>query len=471
MSNKTIKCNSCGFPLDASSASQNRIKCPKCGSVNVISIPENKDAPNNDDVIKGLPFTEKWSDVHRRIVEKIIKFSENVPSDIFQELKIASAERVIVPCYLFDCKVNFQPIKQVNIDNQSYAVKTQQDAPYTFSVKILRSGSNAYQDVISDLYEHNELTNAVNVEKLHYPSDVTYAPVDNPESNFKDDIEKNLVDLASSQAKTLIESGYYPSLSGNKHNFNINYQYESHQINLPLIHVTFTYKSQRGEFYLSGDAKKIIAINLPADSPLRRQFKQLDDSYKNDIARSGFGCALLFWGGIPTLASLYMFYANWSIYFPLALLLIGVPTIVYGIYYVNKGAESIKQEQEQIDRLRQEHNRIFAQFVRKRIPLRGIWEKSLFGESDAFPQDVRLNEQKDVNSDEPKVNLVVLVHSVGKNKQDAMKIIRNATGLSLYETRNLVESQSPFTISVPESMASEIQSELMNAGATVTRQS
>ncbi len=386
MSNKLIKCSSCGFPLDAASASQNRIKCPKCGVVNVVNSPapdtENKDNPD-ENIIRGLPVTEKWSDVHWSIVSKIIENHEKVPTDIFQELRITSAKRMVIPCYLFDCDVNFLPMKQVNVNNQSYSVKAQQKDLYTFSVSILCSGT--YQDVVSELYTTNELTKAVNVDQLQYPSDVTISPALS-ESYFKDDIEKQIIDLVSAQAKTLVESGYYPELSGSQHKFNLNYHAESHQINLPIILVTFTYKKQGGEFYLSGDAQKIIAVNLPADKPLQKQIKQLDAEHQNDVVTSNYGCLSVFLGIVSIIIGLYMLsLKNWLYYFALLITIIGVPVIVWGIYLLRKGEESLRQEKFKINQLHQKHAQLFIHFLKKRVPLRGIWERSLAGKSEAFP--------------------------------------------------------------------------------------
>ena len=128
--------------------------------------------------------------------------------------------------------------------------------------------------------------------------------------------------------------------------------------------------------------------------------------------------------------------------------------------------QKIRAEQE---RLLKERTEVFRQFLKKQVPLNGVLQKGLRGNPEAFPQDVSSQLQKVFPSSEPKVKLTV--HSIGNDRVKTIMIIRHGAGLSLRATKNLVDKTPPFTISVPESMASEIQSELKNAGATVTRQS
>ena len=132
MSDKVLRCNSCGFTLEASSGSQNRIKCPKCGAVNVIAAPENSGSDAGAEVVKGLPVTEQWSDVHRGVVSWVLNNHEVMPPDILQELRITDAKRLIVPCYLYDCSVTIRYAKQVNVNNESLTVNNQQNDPYAF---------------------------------------------------------------------------------------------------------------------------------------------------------------------------------------------------------------------------------------------------------------------------------------------------------------------------------------------------
>ncbi len=390
MTDKLIKCSSCGFPLDAVSVSQNRIKCPKCGVVNVVNSPapdtENKDNPD-ENIIRGLPVTEKWSDVHRAIISEILRNRTKVPSDILQELKIVSAERLIIPCYLFDCKATVHPVQQINVDNQSYAVNTQQKDPYTYSVKVFRSGNSSFQDVIAKLYDNNDFLKLVDIVHLTYPSDVAQAPADIPVEKAKDDLKQTIADLSTEQAKILLKSGYYSNLYGSDHEFTINYSYETYQIRLPLIHATFTYNNKKGEFYLSGDAKKIIAVNLPFGIPLNAKKKQLDNKFKKDSMYGGWGCLSIIIGALLVLASVFNNIESFAVAMLAAL--IGTIFIGGGTFLFIGGANALEKLEKGSKKLDQEHNNTLEQFIQNQVPLRGIWETSLRGNPEAFPDDVR----------------------------------------------------------------------------------
>ncbi|MBQ3349032.1 MAG: hypothetical protein IJG38_01415 [Thermoguttaceae bacterium] len=390
MTDKLIKCSSCGFPLDAVSVSQNRIKCPKCGVVNVVNNPapdtENKDNPD-ENIIRGLPVTEKWSDVHRAIISEILRNRTKVPSDILQELKIVSAERLIIPCYLFDCKAIVHPVQQINVDNQSYAVNTQQKDPYTYSVKVFRSGNSSFQDVIAKLYDNNDLMKLVDIAQLTYPSDVTQASADITVEKAKDDLKQTIADLSTEQAKILLKSGYYSNLYGSDHEFTINYSYETYQIRLPLIHATFSYNNQKGEFYLSGDAQKIFAVNLPFGIPLNIKRKQLDKKFKKDSVFSRWGGLSIIIGILLVLASLSNYIESFA--FSILTALIGTIFIGGGTFLFIGGANALEKLETGSKNLDQEHNFTLDQSIQRQIPLRGIWETSLRGNPDAFPDDVR----------------------------------------------------------------------------------
>ena len=388
MTDKLIKCSSCGFPLDAVSVSQSRIKCPKCGVVNVVNSAapdsENKENPD-ENIIRGLPVTEKWSDVHRAIISEILRNRTKIPSDIFQGMQIVSAERLIIPCYLFDCKATFHPVQQINVDNQSYAVNTQSKEPYTYSVKVFRSGNSIFQDVIAKLYDNNDFLKLVDIALLTYPSDVAQAPVDIPVDTAKDDLKQTIAGLSTEQAKILIKSGYYTNLYGSDHEFTINYSFETYQIRLPLIYVTFAYNNQKGEFYLSGDAQKIFAVDLPFGIPLSSKRKKLDNKYKKDSIFGGWGCLSILIGVLLLLASV----SNYIESFALSILaaFIGTLLIGGGTFLFIGGANALENLEKGNKKLTQEHNNTLEQFTQKRIPLRGIWEKSLLGKPEAFPDD------------------------------------------------------------------------------------
>ena len=128
--------------------------------------------------------------------------------------------------------------------------------------------------------------------------------------------------------------------------------------------------------------------------------------------------------------------------------------------------QKIRAEQE---RLLRERAEVFRQFLIKQVPLNGVLQKGLRGKPEAFPDDVQTSRHKEFDSNEPKA--VLAVQSIGNNKMRVAIVVRNATSLSLEEAKALVESQPSFTISVPESLASFVQSRLEKAGATVTLKS
>ena len=388
MTDKLIKCSSCGFPLDAVSVSQSRIKCPKCGVVNVVNSAapdsENKENPD-ENIIRGLPVTEKWSDVHRAIISEILRNRKKIPSDIFQGLQIVSAERLIIPCYLFDCNATFHPVQQINVDNQSYTVKAQQKEPYTYSVKVFHSGNSSFQNVIAKLYDNNDFLKLVDIALLTYPSDVAQAPVDIPVEKAKDDLKQTIANLSTEQAKILLKSGYYPNLYGSEHEFNISYSFETYQIRLPLIHVTFTYNNQKGDFYLSGDAQKIFAVNLPFGIPLNVKRKQLDKKFKKDSVFSGWGCLSIIIGALLVLTCLSNKSGSFTFYFTTSL--IGTLLIGWGYFLFIGGGNILKALNAKSKKLTQEHTDALDQSIQSQIPLRGIWEKSLRGNPEAFPDD------------------------------------------------------------------------------------
>ena len=204
----------------------------------------------------------------------------------------------------------------------------------------------------------------------------------------KDDLQQTIAGLSTEQAKILLKSGYYTNLYGSDHEFTINYSYETYQIRLPLIHATFTYNNQKGDFYLSGDAKKIIAVNLPFGIPLNVKRKQLDKKFEKDRILGGLGC-LSFFIGFPIVLTSFSNKTD-SFTFPMALMLIGMILVGCGIYLWVRGANALEKLETGSKNLDQEHNFTLNQFIQRQIPLRGIWETSLRGNQEAFPDDVRL---------------------------------------------------------------------------------
>lgn len=452
MSDKVLRCNSCGFTLEASSGSQNRIKCPKCGAVNVIAAPENSGSDAGAEVVKGLPVTEQWSDVHRGVVSWILNNHEVMPPDILQELKITDAKRLIVPCYLYDCSVTIRYAKQVNVNNESLTVNNQQNDPYAFSVKIIRSCSSQYQDAIAALYDGATLVNLVDVEQLRYPSDAAEVPVDIPDASSKANVEQTLINLAREQLPALVKTGNYVEQFGDNRNFTVHFTYPSQRINLPLTRVSYEYKNLTGELFISGDIQKVHAVNFPVNLDYKNQVEK-----HNKKKRYGCdGCVSIVIGTIPFIMGFSLLSDQGLPFFiPLIIIVSGMFLIGLGSYFIYNAVINTNRINAEIDKLTLEQVRAMVQFVKKRVPLRGVWERSLAGKPEAFPDNL--------------IRTQLNIPSAGAKKSEVIRIVSQSANLSLQQAEALVKN-GPFVIyPATDAEADSIQKELESVGATVTR--
>ena len=480
MSDKVIKCNSCGFPLEASSASQNRIKCPKCGSVNVIETAKSPSDSDNESVSGGFPLTAGGAAIHKGIVAWIIANNETAPTDIFEHLRITGVERLYLPCYLFDCYSSIhysyqignkrERVRKINESDdcvETYMEYTHQNDDYDFSDVFLVSGCSQYSDKIQTLYNGAvNVSNLTDVDSLNRPSDVKELSCDVPFSSAQAEAKTIVGKRSHDLIVSLLKRSDYKDLHV-RDDYRVEYASAPKRILAPLIHVTFAYKEKTGDFWLSGDGERVVEDHFHKSYSYRKQQSELESK---KVKGGCLGC-------LPASFGLYLAGAGIMEFFsksaptgaPFLLLLLGGLIFGLGAYLLSLPEiknQKIIAEQE---RLKNEHIEIFRQFLKKQVPLNGVLQKGLRGKPEAFPQDVSSQLQKVFPSSEPKVKLTV--HSIGNDRVKTIMIIRHGAGLSLRATKNLVDKTPPFTISVPESMASEIQSELMNAGATVTRQS
>ena len=480
MSNKTIKCNSCGFPLDASAASQNRIKCPKCGSVNVIETAKSPSDSDNESVSGGFPLTAGGAAIHKGIVAWIIANYETAPKDVFEELRLTGVERLYLPCYLFECyssihysyqignkRERVRKISESNDYLETYTEYSHQNDDYDFSDVVLVSGCSQYSDKIQALYNGAiNVANLTQIDNLNRPSDVKELSFDISFSSAQAEAKTIVGKRSKDRIVSLLKRSDYKDLHV-RDDYRVEYSSAPKRIRVPLIHVTFAYKEKTGDFWLSGDGERVVEDHFPKSYSYRKQQSELESK----IVKGGcLGC-------LPASFGLYLAGAGIMEFFsksaptgaPFLMFLLGGLIFGLGAYLLSLPEiknQKIIAEQE---RLKNEHIEIFRQFLKKQVPLNGVLQKGLRGNPEAFPQDVSSQLQKVFPSSEPKVKLTV--HSIGNDRVKTIMIIRHGAGLSLRATKNLVDKTPPFTISVPESMASEIQNELMNAGATVTRQS
>ena len=480
MSDKVIKCNSCGFPLEASSASHNRIKCPKCGVVNVIETAKSPSDSDNESVFGGFPLTAGGASIHKGIVAWIIANYETAPTDVFEHLRITGVERLYLPCYLFECyssihysyqignkRERVRKISESNDYLETYTEYSHQNDDYDFSDVVLVSGCSQYSDKIQALYNGAiNVANLTDVDNLNRPSDVKELSFDVSFSNAQAEAKTIVGKRSKEQIVSLLKRSDYKDLHV-RDDYRVEYSSAPKRVLVPLIHVTFTYKEKTGDFWLSGDGERVVEDHFPKSYSYRKQQSELESK---KVKGGCLGC-------LPASFGLYLAGAGIMEFFsksaptgaPFLLLLLGGLIFGLGAYLLSLPEiknQKIIAEQE---RLKNEHIEIFRQFLKKQVPLNGVLQKGLRGKPEAFPQDVSSQLQKVFPSSEPKVKLTV--HSIGNDRVKTIMIIRHGAGLSLRATKNLVDKTPPFTISVPESMASEIQSELKNAGATVTRQS
>ena len=99
MSNpKQLKCPSCGATLNLAFPNQLIIECPYCHQQVVNDTYSGKEKENEPRV---LEFGMTENEVLNQIVSLLIE-NKNVPTDIFDKMKIASIEKYYVPMYIFE---------------------------------------------------------------------------------------------------------------------------------------------------------------------------------------------------------------------------------------------------------------------------------------------------------------------------------------------------------------------------------
>jgi phage FluMu protein Com len=378
MSDNVLKCSCCGYNLEASSASQNRIKCPKCGAVNVISIPEkNRSTTDREITISGIQITADNDDIHNRFVSWIFKKHETAPPDIFSELTITGVKRLCVPCYLIECSAEIrysykignerERVRALSKDDflakngkkdyvETYTEYTHQNDVYNLSTQILFPGNSELANNVKFIYESLDKSLLQDANSLNYPSDVQQVPLDITMSDIKDRAKENVGNIAQKNIKELLSRHTYKDLDI-RNDFRVDFGEDPIQILLPLIHVTFTYKDQAGDAWLSGDAGNILVHKFPQNFTYKNALKDLQKQ------KPGF--------------------LNWL------LVIASMSTIVLiplGIYLIKNIIDKSKKVNEKINELKKDHNKIFFQYQQKKIPLKGVLQKGLQGCETAFPE-------------------------------------------------------------------------------------
>ena len=289
---------------------------------------------------------------------------------------------------------------------------------------------------------------------MKYPSDVKQQPSD--VSLFSSQTEaKNLIGTRSQeQIKKILECVTHKDLQI-RDDFHVEYGSAPARILVPLIHVTFSYKDKTGDFWLTGDASRVQADNPPVDTSYNEQINQ----FRNKM-NLNFSCCLPFaLGLLCVLVGIVAFFdpsaPSDATSVSLCALLVGGLFWGLGGYLTYRSDKSIKKAQIAIAKLTQEHNSIYAQFIKGKIPLRGIWEKSLRGKPEAFPENV--------------IRTQLNITSIGDRKSEVIRITSQSANLSLQDAEALF-AKGPVTITTAsDAEADRIQKELESVGATVTR--
>ena len=393
MSDKVIKCHSCGFPLEASSVTQNRIKCPKCGVVNVIETAKSPDS-EKEGIAGGFPLTAGGAAIHKSIVTWILQNHETMPHDIFQDLKITGVERLCAPCYLFECSAtvrfsyqignkrertrkmdngfsdsvellsnlgNFKPVGG-NKYIETYTEYTHQNDVYDYSDNFLVAGASEYAEKIQYFSSQVDFSDLVEIDRLSYPSDVKQIPFNVPASQALPEIKALVKSRVQENIKQLLESCDYKDLNI-REDYRLDYGKAPKRILVPLIHVTFAYKDKTGDVWLSSNAKKALIEKFPCSQEFKDSLKKSQDQK-------------------PTI-------------FQWITALFLIQTIFYtrrGITMFKELSNASKSATKQLEKLQKEHNAIFTRFLQNQIPLKGVLQKGLQGKPEAFPDKQLLSE-------------------------------------------------------------------------------
>ena len=464
MSDKVLRCNSCGFTLEASSASQNRIKCPKCGAVNVIETPKSETTSDHDSetIVGGVPVTVGGVAIHRSIVSWILQKHAIMPPDVFEELRLTSVERICVPCYLFECNATIrysyevgnqrERVRRIGDDHdytERYTEYTHHNDAYEFSGCVLVSENAQFAKPIQSLYEYLTFSDVVDLESLKYPSDVKQQPSNVTFPKAQEEVKTIIGNRAQEGVKKILERTDHKDLQI-RNDYHVEYDSTPKRILAPLIHVTFSYKDKTGDFWLTGDAARTQADNPPIDISYNEQIKQ--HTRKMHMGCSGCFTILL---GLVSIALIAFLDSTAPKSAALVLFLLGGLFIGLGGFLLYRSDKSIKKAQIAIAKLTQEHNSIYAQFIKGKIPLHGIWEKSLRGKPEAFPENV--------------IRTQLNITSIGDRKSEVIRITSQSANLSLQDAEALF-AKGPVTITCgSDAEADRIQKELESVGATVTR--
>ena len=468
MSDKVLKCNCCGFTLEASSASQNRIKCPKCGAVNVIeATSKSAVSPENSSIVGGVPVTAGGAAIHRSIVSWILQKHEIIPTDVVQELRLTGVERFCVPCYLFECNATIryscevgnqrERVRRIGDDNdytERYTEYTHQNDAYEFSGCVLVSENAQFAKPIQTLYEYLTFSDVVDLESLKYPSDVKQQPSDVSYSSAQAEAKNVIGTRSQEQIKKILEQITHKDLQI-RNDFHVEYGSAPRRILIPLIHVTFAYKDKTGDFWLTGDASRVQADNPPVDISYNEQINQFRSKMNLN-----FSCCLPFALGLfCVLVGIVLFFdptaPSDAASVSLCALLVGGLFWGLGGFLTYRSDSSARKAQAALEKFIQEHNNIYAQFIKGQIPLRGVWEKSLRGKPEAFPENV--------------IRTQLNITSIGDRKSEVIRITSQSANLSLQDAEALF-AKGPVTITTAsDAEADRIQKELESVGATVKR--
>lgn len=386
MTDKVIKCNTCGYPLNVTSITQKMIKCPKCGVVNVIETHQ-QSANDKGKIIGGIPFTANEAEFHKTIISWIFKNHALMPHDIFQGLRITGIERLCVPCYLFECNATIRYSYEIgnmrehirqsgnSLVTEQYPEFTHQNDVFDYCDCVMVPGNSEYRDILYSFYNNINISDLVDLEHLNNPSNVKELAFNVQVLNALKDVKSIIAYYAQAQIVDLLKNYIYKDLQI-RDNFRIDYGLEPKQIFLPLVHIKYVYKEQTGDIWFSGDAKKNSCNNFPVSYVYTNSRKELLERKPKPFV---WGIAIFL---IATfiLLPIRMFYE-----IPILLVLLPFVLVPLGVYLLYRLIDLTSKINEGIKQLDYEHELTFSQFLQKKMPLNGVLQKGLIGKSEAFP--------------------------------------------------------------------------------------
>ena len=277
----SLKCSNCGAPLPAPNGPVKRIMCPYCSSENIIEgVEKNAEILSKENIMGGLKFELNDPTVHKMIVETLCK-SECPPVDIFTEVDVRRARKVVVPAYWFDnCTGTATVSYEKGVEREQQQIVGKGDKMRTVTKKVTEwtpmtmavndtcdfivSGNKDYTELFKRLYPEGNNPELVDVELLDYPAEANALSYDIPDAVvFNNQVKPHMEDILDKKAKRILEGGMTRnvSLSGGS---SIQ-KGEMRRISMPVYDILLDYKGKDYSLYFTGNGGNVVYDSLPVD--------------------------------------------------------------------------------------------------------------------------------------------------------------------------------------------------------------